>query len=30
MAKVKNNALVEGISGSVGGMVFRQLPNGET
>jgi hypothetical protein len=30
MAKVKNNAIVEGISGSVGGMVFRQLPNGET
>ena len=30
MAKVKNNAIVEGISGSIGGMVFRQLPNGET
>jgi hypothetical protein len=30
MAKVKNNPIVEGISGSVGNMVFRQLPNGET
>jgi hypothetical protein len=30
MAKVKNNPVVEGISGSVGGMVFRQLPGGET
>jgi hypothetical protein len=30
MAKVKNNPIIEGISGSVGNMVFRQLPNGET
>jgi hypothetical protein len=30
MAKVKNNPIVEGISGSIGEMVFRQLPNGET
>ena len=30
MAKVRNNPVVRGISGSIGGMVFRQLPNGET
>ena len=30
MAKVKNNPIIEGISGSIGEMVFRQLPNGET
>ena len=30
MAKVKNNPVIDGISGSIGEMVFRQLPNGET
>jgi hypothetical protein len=30
MAKVKRNTVVRGISGAIGGMVFRQMPNGET
>ena len=30
MAKVEKNPLVRGISGSVGNMVFRQMPHGET
>jgi len=30
MAKVINNPVVRGISGGIGNMVFRQMPNGET
>jgi len=30
MAKVISNPIVRGISGSIGNMVFRQLPGGET
>lgn len=30
MAKVRNNVAVRGISGSIGGMVFRQMPDGST
>lgn len=30
MAKVRNNPVVQGISGSIGDMVFRQLLGGET
>ena len=30
MAKVRNNPVIRGISGSVGNLVFRQLPGGET
>jgi hypothetical protein len=30
MAKVKKNPIVRGISGKIGNLVFRQMPNGET
>ena len=30
MAKVENNPIVRGLSGSIGDAVFRQMPNGET
>jgi hypothetical protein len=30
MAKVKKNSLFDGLSGKVGGMVFRQMPDGST
>lgn len=30
MAKVRNNPVVRGISGSIGNMVFRQMPDGST
>jgi hypothetical protein len=30
MAKVRNNPVVRGISGSIGDLVFRQMPGGET
>ena len=30
MAKVRKNPVVRGISGSIGSMVFRQMPGGET
>jgi len=30
MAKVAINQIVQGISGSIGGLVFRQMPNGST
>lgn len=30
MAKVKKNFLLQGLSGSVGNMVFRQMPDGST
>ena len=30
MAKVKDNLMVRGISGSVGNLVFRQMPGGST
>lgn len=30
MAKVINNPVVRGISGGIGNVVFRQMPNGET
>ena len=30
MAKVKNNVLVRGLSGAVGNVVFRQMPDGST
>lgn len=28
MAKVKNNPVIQGVSGAIGGMVFRQMPDG--
>lgn len=30
MAKVKDNIVMQGTSGAVGNVVFRQMPNGET
>ncbi len=30
MAKVRSNVVVQGISGGIGSVVFRQMPNGET
>jgi len=30
MAKVRNNPMIEGISGSIGNLVFRQMPDGST
>ncbi len=30
MAKVRTNVVVQGISGGIGALVFRQMPNGET
>jgi hypothetical protein len=30
MAKVRSNPLVQGISGKIGDLVFRQMPSGET
>lgn len=30
MAKVRNNVLLEGLSGSIGNLVFRQMPDGST
>ncbi len=30
MAKVKKNSLLDGLRGKVGGMVFRQMPDGST
>lgn len=30
MAKVKKNVVVQGISGKIGELVFRQMPSGET
>ncbi|MBI3150944.1 MAG: hypothetical protein HYZ21_02320 [Chloroflexi bacterium] len=30
MAKVENNPIVRGISGKIGNLVFRPMPNGET
>jgi len=30
MAKIKNNNYLQGLSGSVGNMVFRQMPDGST
>jgi len=30
MAKVRNNPVVRGISGSIGSLVFRQMPDGST
>jgi hypothetical protein len=30
MAKVRSNPLVQGISGKIGDLVFRQMPGGET
>lgn len=28
MAKVRNNPVIQGVSGAIGGMVFRQMPDG--
>src|SRR5512138_1988561 len=30
MAKVRHNAVVRGISGAIGNIVFRQMPDGST
>lgn len=30
MAKVRNNVILEGLSGSIGNLVFRQMPDGST
>jgi hypothetical protein len=30
MAKVRNNVILEGLSGSIGNLVFRQMPDGGT
>ena len=30
MAKVRNNPVVRGISGAIGNMIFRQMPDGST
>jgi hypothetical protein len=30
MAKVRNNLLISGLSGSIGNLVIRQMPDGDT
>jgi hypothetical protein len=30
MAKIKKNTLLQGLSGSIGDLVFRQMPDGST